>query len=479
MAVVLTGKGLTLDQVIRVARDGEQVGLHPDAVERMRASRAVVERAVERGEAVYGSTTGLAARKRVRLPADELERLNHLLVLHHRVGQGPHATDEHVRAAMVCLANGLAGGTAGARPRLAQLVVDALNRRHHPPVRLLGSVGEADLAPMADLAQGLLDGFQLAPGEALALLNNNAFSTGLSALAVADCERLLDAADVAGALDLEAFVANLSILHPSVAEVRPFPGLRLTVSRLRRLLEGSHLWRDGEARNLQDPLTFRCLPQVHGAARDAFDFARSQLDIELNAAQGNPLVVVEEDKIVSVGNFDILNLAHALDCLRMGLVPVLNSACERAIKLLQAPLTGLPEGLATQPGRPEEWLSEFGVAALAICGEARTLAQPVSYELAGTTLAEGIEDRMCMAPLAARRLAEMVQLGERLLAIELTVAAQAIDLRKPSALGSGTGRAFGMIRERVAFMAEPHQFPSDLEPVRDLVQSGLLRPEDL
>ena len=179
---------------------------------------------------------------------------------------------------MLRLANGFAQGAPGVRPELAQLVVDALNDGSTPRVRILGSVGQADLSANADLAHGLLGDFALAEGEALALLNNNAFSTAVAALAVADYATLLDALDVAGALDLEAFAANPSPLDPAVGDARPYPGLRATLERLRELLDGSYLWSD-PPRNLQDPLSFRSLPQVHGAARDALALrAGSPLD---------------------------------------------------------------------------------------------------------------------------------------------------------------------------------------------------------
>ena len=248
----------------------------------------------------------------------------------------------------------------------------------------------------------------LAPKEGVALLNSGAFSTSLAALALSDATRLADALDVAGALDLEAFAANLTILHPRVAETRPYPGLVATVERLRSILAGSYLWEEGAARNLQDPLTFRCIAHMHGALRDVLAFARRAVDIELNASQDNPLPVPDERRIVSVANFDVLPLAAALDYLRIGLAPVIAAACERSIKLLQGHLTGLPEGLAPRSGLAENSLSEFGVTAQALAAEARLLAQPVSYELVSTMHAEGIEDRMTMAPLAARRLAEMV-----------------------------------------------------------------------
>ena len=476
MTVVLTGSALALSQVVAVARRGEAVELDRGALERMERARSVVDGTLGDDAPVYGLSTGVGVRKRAHVGGAEQSAFNTRLILNHLVGQGPAAPEDIVRATMVVLANVFARGASSAGPGLAHRVVDALNERRHPEVRILGSLGQADLAPMADLAHGLLgDDFQLAPGEGLALLNNNAFATGSAALAVADFERLLDAAVVAGALDLEGFGANLSIVDPAVARERPYEGIAVSVAELRGLLRGSELFDAGTARNLQDPLTFRCLPQVHGAARDALRFARAQLETELNAAQGNPLVDVETGRIISVGNFDALPLAAALDFLRIALAPVLTSANERVVKLLQAPLSGLPEGLSERAGSAEDSLSEYGPAGQALTAEARLLAQPVSFELASTAHAEGIEDRATMAPLAARRLAEMTSLGERIVAIELLVACQAIDLRGLR-LGEGTERAHALVRDRIPFKREEDPIPASIEPLRDLVRSGTLTP---
>ncbi|MBA2331606.1 MAG: aromatic amino acid lyase, partial [Actinobacteria bacterium] len=454
MTVVLTGATLTLEQVLEVACGDAGVELEAAALERMRRARAVAERALAAGEVVYGLSTGVGVRKRATVDAAEQSDFNTRLILNHLVGQGEEASDEVVRATLLVLANGFARGSGLAGPALAERVIDALNERRRLRVRLLGSVGQADLSALADLAHDLLgeDG-RLEPGEGLSLLSSNAFSTGSAALAVADLERLLDTALVAGALDLEAFAANLSSVHPAIARERPYPGLAAALAGLGSLLAGSELFEPGSARNLQDPLTFRCLPQVHGAALDALGFARAQLEIELNAAQSNPLVDVAGEQILSVGNFDSLPLATALDLLRIALAPVLTSANERLVKLLQAPLSGLPEGLSQRAGGAEDSLSEYGPAGQALTAEARLLAQPVSFELASSAHAEGIEDRMSLAPLAARRLAEMVSLGERIVTIELLVACQAIDLREHR-IGEGTRRAYELVRECVGFKDE-------------------------
>jgi histidine ammonia-lyase len=440
VTVVLTGSGLTVEEVVRVAREAEPVELDPTAIERMLETRKIVERVVERGDVVYGMTTGVGARKKVLVAPEEIPAFNRALIANHRVATGPDAPVEIVRATIVRLANALAKGTAGVRPEIAQRLVDALNNGDHPRVRMLGSVGQADLPQTA----------------------------------VADMQRLVDAMDVAGALDLEAFAANVTLLHPAIGEVRPYPGIVFSLERLRTLLEGSYLWDEGAARNLQDPLTFRCLPQIQGAVRDALAFGITQLEIELNASQENPLVLPAEDRIVSVANFDVLPLAAALDFLRLTLASAITSVGERAEKLLQGPLTGLPDGLAPRQGLAENSLGEFGVPAQGLTAEARLLAHPVSFELASSTHAEGIEDRTTMAPLAARRLGEMVDLGERLLAIGLVISCQAIDLRAPERLGVGSGRAHELVRERIPFMGEGERLPADLEPLRELIRSGKL-----
>jgi histidine ammonia-lyase len=474
MTIELDGTGLTIEDLVAVARHGKSVELAPSARHRMKLAREVVEDALASGEPVYGLTTGVAERKRVRLRPADRQRFNQRLVLNHRVAQGEPAPPDVIRGAMLCLASSYAKGVAGVRPELCEMIIALLNEGFVPRVRRLGSVGQSDLGPMADLAHGLLtrSGFQLAENEGLALINSNAFATAWAALALADTEQLLSVLDVAAALDLEAFEANLTSLHPIVSETRPFPGIRSTLDRLRSLLEGSHLWAPGAGRNLQDPLTFRCIPQIHGAARDTLDYARAMLELQLNSSQSNPVVVLAERRIVSVGNFDIGPVAAALDFVRIALAPVVTSANERAVKLLQSPISGLPAGLAADPESADDALAELAAAGQALTVEARMLALPVSYELASTTKGEGIEDRTTMAPLSARRLADMIQLGSRVAAIELVVAAQAIDLRASGQLGRGTQRAHRMVRALVPFTGAADTLPAELEPVVDLVARG-------
>ncbi len=473
MTVVLTGAALTLEEVVRVARGGERVELHPDTRERMLAAREVVEHQLEAGTPVYGLTTGVAARKRYTVPPETQEEHNQLLIEALLVGQGPDVSQEIVRATLLRLANGFARGTSGVRPLLADRVVDALNNGEQPSVALFGSLGMGDIAPLAELAHALLGDLRLAPKEAISLVDNDAFSTAMAALAIHDLGRLLDAFDAAGALDLEAFAANPSILHTAVGTERPYPGLQATISRLRDLLDGSDIWAEGSARNLQDPLSFRCLPQVHGASREALAYAERQLAIELNGSQENPLIVPEESLIISVGNFDLLVLANALDFLRIALAPVVTSACERLIKLMQTPFSGLVEGLSDTPDVAPQTFPQLSYVAAALTGEARLLAQPVSFELPTTTIAEGIEDRMTFAPLAARRLAEMIDLGERVVALELIIATRALELRPLERHGAGTAQIVARVREQLEYDGSS-KARLDVEPTLAFVRSGAL-----
>lgn len=471
--VVLTGESLTLDEVVRVARGRERVEIHADSTARMLAARAVVEHHLQVGTPVYGMTTGVAARKRNAVPPEAQEDHNRLLIEALLVGQGPEVSEEIVRATILRLVNGFTQGSSGVRPVLAERLVDALNDGAFPPVALYGSVGMGDIVPMAELGYALLGDLTLAAKEAVSFVDNDAFATAIAALAIHDYGRLLDAFDAAGALDLEGFAANLSILHPAVGRARPYPGLQATNARLRDLLDGSSLWSDGAARNLQDPLSFRCLPQVHAAAREALRYAESQLAIELNASQENPLLERDENAIFSVGNFDPLVLAGALDFLRIALAPVVTSACERLIKLMQARFSGLVDGLSRSSDTPETTFPHLPYIAAALTGEARLLAQPVSYELPSTTIAEGIEDRMTFAPLGARRLAEMVALGERVVALELVVGARAVELRAPERLGTGAAEIAALVRaRRGSHGAEGGRI--DVEPIVELVRSASL-----
>jgi histidine ammonia-lyase len=429
---------------------------------------------------------------RYRVPLENLEQFSAKLVSRHTTHQGAEVPPEVVRAMMVTRANGMAKGGVGVRTELVQAIVDALNAGVHPVVRLGGSVGQADLAEMAEIGQVLigrgeadyegrrmpgaealaaagLEPARLKAKEGLALISANGVTMGHGSLVLADVAGLLDAFDVTAALSLEAFGGNLSTIHPEAARMRPHPGQARAADRLREMLSGSYLWRPGAARNLQDPLSFRCVPQTHGACYDAHAYARGTMEVEINAASDNPLVLLGDQSIISVGNFDVVALAVAFDLLRVAVAQVVHLANERIQKHLWSQFSGLPTGLAARDG--DEGLRPLGYASASLAAEARLLANPVSLEYRGQ-IAEGIEDHASMAPLGVRKTEELVEVARRMAALELTVATRAVDLRGRPRLGAGTGVACGMARGFAA--ADPEEQWPDIDGLAAVISSGEL-----
>jgi histidine ammonia-lyase len=470
MTLLLTGGELTLSDVVAVARRGEPVRIAQEALTAMETASALAARVASRGEPVYGLTTGLGVQKRTRQPRNDLG-FSWRQIAESRAGVGPLAPPDVVRAAMLVFANQMAGATTCIRPALGERLVRALNDDERPEVRSRGSIGASDLAQMADLATAVFSGVELVQGEGLALINSSAFGTGSAALALADAGRLLDAADVAAALCLEGFAANLSVLHPAIERARPDPMLSRTLARFRELLEGSALWDESSARNLQDPLSFRSTAPVQAAARRALEYAESVLAIELNSAQGNPLVSVEEGTIRSACLYEVVGVSAALDFARIALAAMLLAASERGLKLMDTAWSGLAVGLQ-EPGSPDLGLSILAITAESLGAEVSALSQPVSHLVTSTSGAEGVEDRASHLPLSARRLADLVDAGEAILAIELIASAQAVDLRGVSPLGRGTGAAHRRLRGVVPAMHLGDTPPVDVSPVVELIRAG-------
>ncbi len=336
---VALGDGLTVADVVAVAREGARAVLPEDARARMAASRAVVERALERGDPVYGLTTGVGALRDVPVGAGQAE-FNRRLVTTHAVGHGPPAPGHVVRAAMLVRAQGLARGGAGVRPALAEALCAALAEGFTPEVHAIGSLGQADLGPLAEIASALVGAgrLELEAREGLAFVNANAFAVGWGCLAHAAAEIAVAALDRSAALALEGFGAGAAPFDEAVAAARPYPGLVRASARLRALLDGGELLR-GRGRTLQDPLSFRVVPQAHGLALDALEALRATLETELASASDNPLVAGE--RILPTGNFDAAPVAFALDGAspgaRPGREPVRRARTEAPLGRLQRP----------------------------------------------------------------------------------------------------------------------------------------------
>src|SRR5579875_718197 len=341
-ALVLGEQPVTPEDVVAVAA-GRPVELGATARQAMTRSREVLERALDRGDAIYGVTRGVGALKTVAVKDDEQEPFNRALLISHRVGHGDLAPPQFARAAMVARAAGLALGRAGVRPCVAETLCAALNAGLAPRLHMIGSVGQADLSQMAEIGLALtgetiapevlraagVEPLVPGPREAHALLNSNAYTVGTACLALARARRALGALERAAALSCEAVLANPDALHPEIFAARPYPGDEVARAHLTALLAGGTLAERRRApRNLQDALCFKGLPQTHGAAHGALAHLHAQLSIELRSSGDSAFVVVAEDRAISTGGHEIAPVALALDHARLALAGVVTIAAE-------------------------------------------------------------------------------------------------------------------------------------------------------
>jgi histidine ammonia-lyase len=514
--VVLTGADLTIADVEAVARHGVKATLDIDARERMQEARDVIEGLVAAGEVVYGVTTGFGALASTFVPPADAARLQENLLVSHAAGVGRPFAREIVRAMLLLRANTLALGHSGCRPLLVDRICAFLELGVHPVVPEQGSVGASgDLAPLAHLALPLigrgevelegqhlpalialkevgLEPLTLGPKEGLALLNGTQMMSALGALLLADADRLTRTASVAAAMSVEALLGTDVAFAAPYQLARPHPGQVAVAAEVRHLLRDSGLQAShhGHAHKVQDPYSLRCVPQVHGAVRDALDHLRRVLDIELNSATDNPLVfpaggVAPEEtiatgggRVISGGNFHGEPIALALDFAKLA-VAELGSISERRTALLLDPRLngGLPAFLAASSGL-ESGLMLLQYTAAALASENKVLAHPSSVDSIPTSANQ--EDHVSMGASAARHARLVLEHVERILAIELLCAAQALDLRlasmaaddaagSPAPLpGAGVVEAHRRIRARI------HPLDHDREPGPDLAAATAL-----
>jgi histidine ammonia-lyase len=493
--VVLDGGPLPLDAVIAVARRHAPVALAPAAADRVRAARAFVERVAAGDEPVYGITTGVGKLKDVVIPAADRDALQRNLVLSHAGGVGPPLGDDETRAVMLLLAASLARGASGVRPLVIDRLLDCLNRRVHPVVPEQGSVGSSgDLAPLAHVAACLIgegeasvDGrrtsardalasadlgpLRLETKEGLALLNGTHLMAGLGALAIVDAAAIARLADVAGAMSLEALMGSNAAFDERIHRLRPHPGQLATASNLTRLTAYSGIIAShADCARVQDAYSLRCMPQVHGSAREAIAFARGVLERELGSVTDNPLVFPDDGVVRTGGNFHGEILGLALDTLAIGLAQLAGIA-ERRIDRLVNPLTseGLPAFLTPERGLHSGYMIAQYVAA-ALVSELRLVAHPASVDSIPTSGLQ--EDYNAMAAGSALKARRAVALTRQVLGIELVLAAQALDFRAPLAPGRGTAAARDAVRRRIPPLRGDRYLKGDLDLALSLVLDG-------
>ena len=492
-AVLLTGRALDPDLVWRIGVEGVSVTLDPEALDAVRHNRAALELAIERGDPIYGVTTGLGALVRERVSFDEAAAMQRDVLRSHAAGVGEPLPPEVVRAAVAIRINGLLRARSGVRPVVVEQATALLNSGIVPRVPRTGSLGSSgDLAPSAHaflpligegevlepggharpavdaLRQSGIEPLELAAKEALALVNGTHFMAAIGSILTVRCARLADCADGIAALSLEAIRGEPGAFDADVHALRPVPGQERSAAIVRALTAGSERIGSRE-RDLQDAYSFRCAPQVHGAAREGLAFLRRLVEIDLNAATDNPLVFDEPSRVVSAGNFHGQSLALAFDTLRIALADLGSISERRTFRLLSPSLNfGLPAFLTPDAGSSSGYMVVQYTAA-ALLSELRALAHPVSLDTVPTS--DNQEDHVSMGMTAALLALQSTERLELVLAIEALCAAQALEL-VPGRPGDGAAEVHRLVREHVPPLVEDRPPGADVEAVHPLIASG-------
>ncbi|MEQ9370375.1 MAG: aromatic amino acid ammonia-lyase [Coleofasciculus chthonoplastes F3-SA18-01] len=523
-AVVLTGNDLTIDDVVGVARRGMSVQATPEALDRVRRSHQLLLLAASQDQPIYGLNRGVGLNKdRSIFEGDTLsaearqasEQFNANLLRSHSAGMKPELSEEVVRAVMLARVNTMLLGRTGVSQEVVQMYLDLINRRIHPVVPSRGSVGQADitilphigLAMMGEgevifeqrrmeareaLAKAGLQPIRPYAKDALSIVSSNAYSAGMGVLVIHDIERMLETADRVFALSLEGLNGNVAPLLQSTHDVRPYSGQGYTAGKIRDYLQGSYLWQPHQERSLQDPLSFRTASQVHGAARDALDFLKQQIKIQLNSSDDNPAVILSESvsdnspevalgytvrtetvsgMVVPSANFEPLPWVVGFEMVGIALNHVAYNSCYRTIKLGTDHFTHLSRFLS-----PDDNSIAFGTiqkSYTSLCTEVRSLSQPVSVDY--FSVAGEIEDHATNAPFVVQRVANIVDNLYYILGMELLHGTQAIDLRLRSnpnlSLGRGSRTLYGAYRQAVPFLDRDRTLTIDIQKSYDFLTS--------
>jgi histidine ammonia-lyase len=487
-ALVLSGAGISVEDVAAVARGGRKVEVGPAVIERLDKARKVLDQAAASGQQIYGLNTGLGANLGTTVEGDASAFQRQLL--EGRSGAvGEPLPQEAVRATMLARAAMFSVGGSGISPAVLTALVDALNAGVHPVMPSLGSIGAGDLLLMTAIARTLiaegeadyqgrrmpsakalmmarLAPVSLAPKDGLSLINASAVSTGAGARALADALSAFEQQQQAGALTMEALGANRTILDPRLHLARPAACQQLAAKELRDLLA-----RDEQPppTTLQDPLSVRCMPSIHGALIQAIDNARLAVEIELNAAADNPLVLGEDNLVLSTGNFHTASMALAFETLGLAIAQASAATAARFVQLTGSGRNGLPKYLSPIGGASAGFVP-LQKTVTAILAAIRHKANPVMLDF--LPVSEGVEDHATQTLLAVTKCAGMIGLWRRLIAFELMAAAQAVDLREGLTLAPATGVIHAAVRAHVASLREDRPLGPDAEPLYASLANG-------
>lgn len=501
--ITLDGKSLTFDDVRTFLKGKAKVNVSQEALRYLKNSRKFVEQKLLSNEPFYGINTGFGMLASERIPDRDLEKLQENLIVSHAVQVGDYFPDDVVRLIMLLRANVLARGHSGILPSTLNLLVEMINKQIVPLIPKKGSVGASgDLAPLAHIALSLigrgpvnykgrimnaakalklakLAPIRLAPKEGIALINGTQAMAALSSKTVIRAKDLIKIADIAGALSIEGDRASRRPFDERIHKIRPHPGQLATASNIRKLLDKSQIIEShAKCKRVQDPYSFRCIPQVHGAIKDAFRYAQGVVEKELNSCTDNPLVFHEDNEILPGGNFHGEPLSLAMDVLSIALSEI-GSISERRMAILLSPLEGeLPfKYLVAKPGL-NSGLAPMQVTMAALVSENKTLAHPASVDSIPTFA--GQEDHVSMGMWAARKAFKILENVEMILAMEIMAASQAIDIQKPLRSkkrcqpGVGTRVAYEIIRKEIDYLDRDREIRLDIDKSIKIVRSGSL-----
>jgi histidine ammonia-lyase len=500
MKVSIDGKNVTIEDVVAVARDRIPVTISEESEKDVRRTRETLEHLVEKQNTIYGVTTGFGALGNVNIKPEDLKRLQINLIRSHSSGVGTPLSQDETRALMLLRANTLAKGHSGVHLRTLETLVEMINKGVHPIIPEKGSVGASgDLAPLshmslvmigegeAELNGELMNGSEamrraaitsltLDFKEGLALNNGTQMMTAIASLAVHDAVNLVRAAEVAGALSLEALCGIIDAFDERIHSVRPHSGQIETAANIRRLLAGSKLVRSGkdsmnQGSYPQDPYSLRCIPQVLGTVRDIIGYVRNVVKVEMNSATDNPLIFSKEEACLSGGNFHGQPVSAAMDFLSIALATLGNLSERRTARLLDGNLSrGLPLFLVADKAKQglQSGFMTLQCTAAALASENKSLAHPASVDSIPTSA--NFEDFVSMGPVAARKATEILRNCEYIVAIELLTAAQAVEFRGTNKLGNGTKEAHRILRSQVSVLKEDRAAYQDIERVKDLIK---------
>ena len=491
----LNGHSLTLDDVVRVARQGCQVALDPAAVAFVERGAEAVATWVREDRVVYGITTGFGDLATVTIPAEKSQLLQRNLLLSHACGVGEPFPEDLVRAIMLLRINTLTRGFSGiSLPTLSQLV-NYLNLGIHPVIPSQGSVGASgDLCPLSHLAISLLgegevffrgrrmaarealqevglEPVVLQPKEGLALNNGTTVMTAIAALCVVDALSLGKVADVAAALSLEALHGVPYAFDPRTHDLRPQTGQRLVAGNLRKLIDGSEIVAAYKGKRVQDAYSLRCVPQVHGASRDAVDYVKQKVEIEINSVTDNPIIFPADGEAISGGNFHGQPMAIAMDFFGIAAAEWASISERRTARLVDHKLSGLPPFLVKESGVNSGFMIPQYTSA-AIVSENKVLAHPSSVDSIPTSANQ--EDHVSMGAYSARKGRQILENARKVLSIELLAAAQGLEFSRPLKAGKGTEAIHRALREEVPYLEADRYLHPLIQNVLGRVCDGTL-----